>query len=216
MAYSTAVFDLDGTILDTLDDLHNAVNHAMEVFGLPLCTRVQTRARVGNGVRVLIAKSVPEGTAPELEEEVFEEFRAHYAAHSNDLTRPYEGIPELLTTLKERGLRLAVVSNKADEVVKELIAFHFPDCFEAVAGESPTVRRKPAPDSTNRVLELMDVDKQSACYIGDSEVDILTAANAGLDCISCTWGFRDEDELLAQGATCIVHTTDELLSAICD
>lgn len=214
MSYTCAVFDLDGTILDTLDDLNDALNRTLDAFGMPCVTRARTRSLVGNGLRSTAERAVPAGTPPELVEEVCAAFAADYGAHSNEATRPYAGIPELLEELKARGVRVAVVSNKADAVVKDLVAYHFPGAFEAVAGESPTVRRKPAPDSTERVLELMGVEKENACYIGDSEVDVLTAANAGLDCISCTWGFRDEDELVEAGATCIVHTTDDLLEAV--
>ncbi|MBQ6395456.1 MAG: HAD family hydrolase, partial [Atopobiaceae bacterium] len=167
-----------------------------------------------NGLRMTAVHAVPQDTDPETVDAFSAAFAADYSVNSNVRTRPYEGIPELLEELKERGVRLAVVSNKADAVVKELVAFHFPGAFEAVAGESPTVRRKPAPDSTDRVLELLGIAKEGACYIGDSEVDVLTAANAGLDCISCTWGFRDEPELVEAGASRIVHTMDELLEAV--
>ena len=214
MKYHAAILDLDGTILDTLDDLANSVNHALAAFGLPEHTREHTRASVGNGIRRLIARSVPEGTPIEVEEQVFLEFRSHYAAHANVLTVPYPGIPELLEHLRAAGVRLAVVSNKGDAIVQDLVAQHFPGMFDVVAGEREGVPRKPAPDSTLVAIAGLGADPASTVYVGDSEVDIATAKAAGLPCVSCTWGFRSREALVAAGATTFVDSMEELERAI--
>ena len=214
MAYEAAILDLDGTILDTLDDLAAAVNHALGAFGLPEQSREHTRLSVGNGIRRLIARSVPEGTDPQLEEQVFEEFRSFYATHANVLTGPYPGMPELLVRLRAAGVKLAVVSNKGDNVVQALIEEHYPGIFDHVAGEKEGVPRKPAPDSTLAALAALGASPERTAYVGDSEVDVATASNAGLPCITCTWGFRTRDVLEAAGATTFVDSMEELEQAL--
>lgn len=214
--YTTAVFDLDGTLLNTLDDLHASANAALLAHGLPQRTLDEVRRFVGNGIRRLIRRAVPEGTPRALEESVYEDFCAHYAAHCEDRTAPYPGIPDLLEHLRAAGMRLAVVSNKGDFAVQELIARQFPDTFDAVLGEAEDrgVRRKPAPDMVVAALSRMGADRAGAVYIGDSEVDVQTAANVGCPCLSCTWGFRDRGDLLAAGAKSLVDSPMELELAL--
>ncbi|MGI6106486.1 MAG: HAD family hydrolase [Lachnospiraceae bacterium] len=212
--YRTAVFDLDGTILDTLDDLYHSVNTALRSQNLPERSRAEVRSFVGNGIRRLMRLSVPAGTPDEIFGRAFDAFREDYAVHCADATAPYPGIPELLGRLREKGIRLAVVSNKADGAVQKLIARYFPGMFDSVAGEQPGVRRKPAPDTVNRCLKELSADRAEAVYIGDSEVDLRTAENAHMDLILVDWGFRDRSMLEKSGAPRIVSTAEQLEKAI--
>ena len=211
-AYETVVFDLDGTLLNTLEDLHLSTNAALAAHGMPPRTLDEVRRFVGNGIRLLIHRAVPTGTPAATEDAVYQDFRTHYAAHCEDHTGPYPGIPELLAHLRAAGVRLAVVSNKGDFAVQELIARQFPGAFDAVLGECEErgIRKKPAPDMVNAALERMGATRADLVYVGDSEVDVQTAANVGCPCLSCTWGFRGREELLAAGATTLVDTPAEL------
>lgn len=211
-AYSTAIFDLDGTLLDSLEDLHLSTNVALAEHGLPARSLEEVRRFVGNGIRKLVERAVPAGTGAAEQEAVYEDFCAHYAAHCEDNTGPYPGILELLARLRAAGVRLAVVSNKGDFAVQELVARQFPGAFDAILGENEAagVRKKPAPDMVLAALERMGVGRDGMVYIGDSEVDVQTAASVGCPCISCTWGFRSVDDLLAAGATTFVNTPAEL------
>lgn len=196
----TVIFDLDGTLLNTLEDLTDSVNYAMEKFGFPVHTIEEIRSFVGNGAPKLIERSIPKGTENPSYEAVLAAFKEHYAAHCEDKTKPYEGIMELLAQLKEKGYRMAVVSNKFDGAVKRLCRKYFGSYLEAAIGESADVKRKPAPDTVYRALQELSCDGSRAVYVGDSEVDIQTARNASLPCISVTWGFRTEEQLKAAGA----------------
>lgn len=206
MRYSVILFDLDGTILNTLDDLAASTNRALAKNGLPTRSTEEVRRFVGNGIRLLIERAVPENTPLTLTDRVFDDFRADYA----DRTLPYDGIPELLRTLRASGARTAVISNKADSAVQELIAHYFPGLFDAVVGERPGVRRKPAPDAVLEVLRALSAAPADAVYIGDSEVDVETARNAGLPCIAVDWGFRSREILLQHGAQTIASSPAEL------
>lgn len=212
--YHTYIFDLDGTLLDTLDDLTAAVNYALRCFGMPEHSRDDVRRFVGNGVRLLMVRAVPDGEQNPRFEEVFEAFRQYYLEHSLDTTRPYDGVPEMLAVLKARGCRLAVVSNKFCAATRELCRHFFADTIEVAVGEHEAegIRKKPAPDTVNEALTQLGVDRQDAVYVGDSDVDLLTARNAGLPCISVLWGFRDRDFLVAHGATTFVAAPDEFLA----
>lgn len=210
MKYRLAIFDLDGTILDTLDDLCTSVNHALKLCGYPCRNRQEVRRFLGNGARVLITKSVPAGTADEDIDHTLTLFSSHYGEHCNDVTAPYAGIPELFDVLRNNGIKVAVVSNKPDFAVQILCRQHFPDKLDAVTGERADVRKKPAPDSVNDVMSKLGIAAADAVYIGDSEVDIETAANADIPCISVDWGFRDKDFLEAVGASVIASTMEEL------
>lgn len=208
--YSLAVFDLDGTVLDTLADLAESTNFALSRYGLPGRSVDEVRRFVGNGIRLLIERAVPEGTAPSVIDGVFGEFRAHYAVHCCDNTRAYDGVRELLCDLRANGLKTAVVSNKADFAVKELCKRYFDGLFDIAVGEREGIRRKPAPDSVLEVMRRLSVTPDETVYIGDSDVDIMTAENAGTHCVSVTWGFRDRDFLLAHGAYDLADNADEL------
>jgi phosphoglycolate phosphatase len=210
LKYRLAIFDLDGTILDTLDDLCTSVNHALKLCGYPCRNRQEVRRFLGNGARVLITKSVPAGTADEDIDHTLTLFSSHYGEHCNDVTAPYAGIPELFDVLRNNGIKVAVVSNKPDFAVQILCRQHFPDKLDAVTGERADVRKKPAPDSVNDVMSKLGIAAADAVYIGDSEVDIETAANADIPCISVDWGFRDKDFLEAVGASVIASTMEEL------
>ncbi len=190
------IFDLDGTLLDTLDDLWASVNHALASFSLPLRSRTEVRQFLGNGAKVLIHKSLPEDSDKTLEEQVLSTFRQHYLLHSLDQTHPYEGIIPLLQQCKTLGLKTAIVSNKPHAAVQELHQHFFPTLIDLAIGEQqPHIRRKPNPDMVLKAMEQMEVSPDSCIYIGDSEVDIETAQNAHIPCIAVSWGFRDKSFL---------------------
>ncbi len=209
--YTTVIFDLDGTLLDTLDDLTDAVNHALACFSLPTRTREEVRSFVGNGI-VNLMKRASEGKCPDFES-MMSAFRGFYGAHCKDKTKPYAGILELLQTLKSRGVKTAVVSNKADFAVKTLAKEYFPDLLSEAVGENEAegVRRKPAPDSLLSVMEKLNASKESTVYVGDSEVDIQTAKNAEVDCISVVWGFKEREFLKENGGKIFVETPSDIL-----
>lgn len=208
--YDTAIFDLDGTLLDTLQDLADSANHALQRCGYPARTTEEIRAFVGNGVGQLIHLAVPTQTPPEAEAECLSAFRSHYLTNMAHRTAPYPGILPLLEDLKGRGLHLAVVSNKFDGAVKALCRTYFEGRLTVAIGEADGVARKPAPDTVLRALDELGVGPERAVYIGDSDVDILTAQNSGLPCISVTWGFRDRAFLAAHGATVFADSPDVL------
>ena len=214
MRYHTAVFDLDGTLLDTLQDLADSTNYALSINGLPARTLDEVRRFVGNGVATLIARAVPEGTEEALTAKCLSDFRAHYFINMENKTAPYPGIMEMLRALRLAGLHLAVVSNKFDSAVKGLCQNYFGDLIPVSIGESQGVARKPAPDTVFKALEELNVPAEGAVYIGDSDVDIATARNAGLPCISVNWGFRDNAFLLAHGASQIVSDPAGLYAAL--
>ena len=208
--YHTAIFDLDGTLLDTLQDLADSTNYALALHRMPARTAEEVRRFVGNGVGLLIHRAVPQGTDPELENQVLKDFRAHYLINMEHKTAPYPGVLELLDQLRAAGIHTAVVSNKFDGAVKGLCQAYFGDRVEVAIGESQGVARKPAPDTVFRALAELGAQAEGAVYIGDSDVDIQTAKNAGLPCISVSWGLRDQDFLSAHGAATIVATRAEL------
>ena len=213
MTYSTYIFDLDGTLLDTLQDLAASVNYALRQHGMPEHSVDDVRRFVGNGVRLLMERAVPNGAQNPDFEATFATFREHYMHHSLDTTKPYPGIPEVLAELKARGCRLAVVSNKMMAATQELIHHFFPDTIEVAIGEHEAegIRKKPAPDTVYAAFKALGVGKENAVYVGDSDVDIQTAHNAGLPCISVLWGFRDRDFLIKHGAETFVSLPSELL-----
>ena len=214
MRYKTVIFDLDGTLLDTLGDLSSSVNHALRQHGLSERSKADVRCFLGNGIRRLVEQSVPEGTSPSMTEEVFQTFRQYYLEHSLDETAPYEGIMELLHQLHDMDVATAIVSNKLDPAVKELHRHFFSDTVSIAIGETASIRRKPAPDMVDECIRLLGCDHQSCLYVGDSEVDLLTALNASLPCCSVSWGFRDRDFLIDAGATTIIDHPEELIGVI--
>ncbi|MEY8437567.1 HAD-IA family hydrolase [Atopobiaceae bacterium 24-176] len=212
--YAAAVFDLDGTILDTLDDLQLCLNHTLDAHGFAPYTRAEVRAMVGNGLRRLMLDACPDGTPQEEVDSVFEDFCAYYAEHCNDHTGPYPGIVAMVERLREAGVRCAVVSNKGDFAVRELMDLHFPAVFDFVLGQRDDIPRKPAPDMVYAAMAALEADQTNSVYVGDSEVDVVTAANSGIPCLSVTWGFRDPEWLAAHGARCQVDSVEALGQAI--
>ena len=208
----TIIFDLDGTLLNTLEDLTDSVNHVMKRFGFPIHTLDEVRSFVGNGGPKLIERSIPQGVENPSYGAALEAFKEHYAEHCEDKTRPYAGIMEMLKTLKEQEYKLAIVSNKFDGAVKQLCKKYFGEYISVAIGESAQVRRKPAPDTAYRALLELDSDASHAVYVGDSDVDIQTAGNVPMPCISVTWGFRTEEQLKNAGARddLMVRTPQEL------
>ena len=211
--YNTYIFDLDGTLLNTLDDLAASTNYALRAVGLPEHSVEDVRQFVGNGVRLLMERAVPGGDSHPLFEEAFRIFREHYLVHSLDTTRPYPGVTGMLRELHRRGCRLAIVSNKFHTATQELARHFFADSIEVAIGENEAagVRKKPAPDTVIEALSQLGVGREKAVYVGDSDVDLLTARNSGLPCISVLWGFRDREFLLEYGATQFVERPEELL-----
>lgn len=209
--YSTYIFDLDGTLLNTLTDLAASTNYALRTHGLPEHTFEDIRWFVGNGVKKLIERAVPDGLDNPKFSEVYDTFRKHYMIHSLDSTNPYPGVMEMLAELKRRGKRIAVVSNKFYAATQELCRHFFGGYVEVAIGERENICKKPAPDTVVEALRQLGADGTDAVYIGDSEVDIETARNSGLPCISVLWGFRDRTFLTEHGGTTFVTEPGELL-----
>lgn len=214
MRYQLVIFDLDGTILDTLDDLADSVNVALERFGFSKRSREEIRCFVGNGIRKLIERAVPTGVAADTIDRVHRVFKEYYKEHCADKTQVYPGILELLERLRRGGCKLAVVSNKADFAVQELCGKYFGGVFDMVVGERTGILRKPAPDSVFEVLRELEVERGDALYIGDSEVDIETACNAGVTGVIVEWGFRRREFLEEKGAGRIVSTPEEIFGIV--
>ena len=209
--YDTVIFDLDGTLLYTLEDLMLSVNHALSGFTPVRRSLEDVRGFVGNGVRNLMRLSLPGGEDNPDFEKAFAVFREHYAVHCRDHTRPSPGITDAVRALGQRGKRMGIVSNKEDREVKEMNSIFFGGQFGAALGERPGVRRKPAPDSLLEAMRELHASPESTLYVGDSEVDVLTAANASVDCLSVTWGFRTREHLLESGATRFIDSPSQLL-----
>ncbi len=211
--YSTYIFDLDGTLLDTLADLAASCNYALRTHGMPEHSIDDVRRFVGNGVRKLMERAIPDGEANPDFEATFATFREYYMHHSLDTTKPYPEIMDTLAELKARGCRLAVVSNKMMAATVELCKHFFPDTIEVAIGENEAegIKRKPAPDTVLAALKQLGVSGEDAVYVGDSDVDLATARNSGLPCISVLWGFRNRDFLLDHGATTFITSPKELL-----
>lgn len=214
MKYKAVIFDLDGTLVDTLEDLADSVNYALDSFGFPHRSIDEVRSFIGNGVRRLIYLSVPEGTENETSEKCLEIFRNHYKSNSRNKTNPYEGITETLDRLSESGIRTAVVTNKMQEAAKDIVEFYFGEKINLTVGQVDGVSQKPSPDGVNLVLKTLGISKEEAIYVGDSEVDCITASNAGIDCIGVTWGFREKKVLEENGARFIAESPQEILSFI--
>lgn len=208
--YKTAIFDLDGTLLNTLSDLHGSVNFALRELSFSERSVEEIRRFIGNGVVKLVERSVPAGTDEEAQKKCLAIFREHYLEHMNDNTAPYEGITDLLAVLRDKGIKTAVVSNKLHSAVAELCDGFFGGLIDLALGVSDESERKPAPLNVFRALEALGSEKAETVYIGDSEVDVQTAKNAGLTCVGVTWGFRDRGELIEAGADFIAESTGAL------
>ena len=199
MNKTVLLFDLDGTLLDTLDDLYLSVNHALLACGYPARTREEVRNFVGGGVKKLIERAVPAGTPQDRADEVLRVFRPYYASHSLDHTAPYPGIMEALAALAAAGCQMAIVSNKFDEAVKALNRDFFGQYISTAIGESDRIPKKPAPDGIFEAIRTLGARTEDCIYIGDSEVDVLTARAAGIPCLGCAWGFRGRGVLRDSG-----------------
>ena len=212
--YNTYIFDLDGTLLNTLQDLTNSVNYALRQCDMPMRTIDEVRQFVGNGVRLLMTRAVPDGDNNPRFIEAFNTFRQHYMEHSLDTTCPYPGIIDMLKMLKSQGKHIAVVSNKFDTATKELIRHFFGDLISVAIGENEAagVYKKPAPDTVIEAMIQLGVTKDNAVYVGDSDVDLQTARNSGLPCISVLWGFRNREFLLEHGATDFAEKPDDIMA----
>ena len=210
MRFDTVLFDLDGTLLDTLEDILDAANHTLREMGYPERTLAEMRRFVGNGAEMQMRRALGEGADEETVRRALALYKPYYAAHCQIKTKPYAGVLALLEQLKEEEWRIAVVSNKPDEAVRPLAAQHFGALVDTAMGETAQRRRKPAPDMVNDAITALGADKRRAVYVGDSEVDIETAKNAGIACISVCWGFRDREQLEAAGASEIAADAREL------
>lgn len=210
MKYKAVLFDMDGTVLNTLGDLAAAVNHTLREFSMPERSIAEVAAALGNGAAYLIAHTVPDGTPKELTDKVLAAYAPYYDAHCDILTAPYDGIVPLMQKLRGRGVKLAVISNKQDTAVKPLAEKYFPGLLEIAVGESAEVRRKPNPDAVLAALRHIGVEREDAIYVGDTEVDLQTARNAGMECASVDWGFRTREQLVEIGAEHIFDTVQEL------
>ncbi|ADL34734.1 hydrolase HAD superfamily [Butyrivibrio proteoclasticus B316] len=210
MKCNTIIFDLDGTLLNTLEDLMDSVNYALSQYGMPKRELEEIRHFVGNGVERLMELSVPDGKNNPVFQEAFACFKEHYLIHCNDKTGPYPHIMELLEALHDKGYNMAIVSNKYMNAVKELNELYFSRFIKVAIGESAGIRKKPAPDTVEEAIRQLGVSKDSCVYVGDSEVDHMTAVNSGLRCISCLWGFRTKEELIKAGAGNNIFVTDPM------
>lgn len=205
------IFDLDGTLLNTLNDLAASTNYALRWAGMPEHSVDDVRRFVGNGVKKLMERAIPDGLDNPKFDETYATFRKHYLEHNLDTTKPYSGIPEVLAELKRRGKKLAIVSNKFYAATQELARHFFPETIEVAIGERENIRKKPAPDTVLEAMRQLGAGKEGTVYIGDSDVDIDTARNVGVPCISVLWGFRDRDFLIEHGATHLISKPEELL-----
>ena len=210
--YKAVVFDLDGTLLDTLDDLCGAVNAALEKYSFPMRTKEEVRSFIGNGIRLLVGRAMGDCSHPQLDV-VLDEFKRYYAEHCKDETRPYEGIMPLLERLKAAGVLIGVLSNKADFATKTLVKEYFGAVIDEAAGENEAagIQKKPAPDALYAMMTKLGVTREETLYVGDSEVDIQTAKNAGVDCVCVLWGFKDEAFLRANGGKNFIREPYQLL-----
>ncbi len=211
---NTVIFDLDGTLLNTLDDLTDSVNFALGEMGYPPHTADEVRMMLGHSVIYLIEQALPKGTDKVTFDRCLATFEAHYKTNMRNKTAPYDGVMQMLDKLSTAGYKLAVVSNKPDVFTKELVGELFGEYISLAIGRSETVARKPAPDMLLLAVEQLGSDLESTVYVGDSEVDVETSINAGVDCIGCLWGFRDEQTLRTAGATTLILSPYELINIL--
>lgn len=212
--YDAVLFDLDGTLLNTLDDLTDAVNHTLRAFGYPARETPEVRAFVGNGIRKLIERVLPGGGADPNMEAALAEFKRYYTEHCNVRTHPYEGVVEAMAALDEAGIKLAIVSNKNDEAVNALAHDYFGSLVSAAIGGRDGVPRKPAPDMPLLALEAIGAIPERTLFVGDSDVDLQTATNSGMDCMLVSWGFRDKEMLAALNPRFLVEDAAEMPAQI--
>ncbi len=211
MKYKAVIFDMDGTILNTLQDLTDATNFALKSFDMPERTIEEVRTFVGNGVKKLIERAVPENTSCEKTDQVLSRFLEYYSKHSNDNTCSYPGIQNLVVELKKLGIKTAVCTNKPDAPANALGKKYFDGLFDLILGQKEGLKTKPAPDGVNEILSIMNINRKDAVYIGDSDVDFETARNSDMDFIGVDWGFKGRKFLEALGAKTVVSSADEIL-----
>ena len=208
------IFDMDGTVLDTLSDLLSAMNHSLEKHGYSKHTLDEMKTFVGSGLYMMAVRAMPEGTDKAIIDSVFTEFKAYYAAHLNIETKPYPGIVSMMETLREKGISMGISSNKFQEGAQMLADCHFGSLIGCTIGESAVYPKKPDPAGTNAIAAHFGAEKGNILYVGDSDVDVQTAKNAFLPCLCVSWGFRSKEQLTHAGATKIVDTVEELTSSI--
>lgn len=211
MKYKSYIFDLDGTLLDSLTDLAASCNYALRMNNMPERTIDEVRMFVGNGVRKLMERAISKGDNNELFEKTYSDFRKHYLIHNLDHTSPYKGVLKMLQALKNNGCNIAVVSNKFYAATQELVSHFFGEYVSVAIGERENIKKKPSPDTVFEALRQLNVDKDNAVYIGDSDVDVMTAKNSGIPCISVLWGFRNKKFLIDHGANVFVEKPSEIL-----
>lgn len=210
MNYDTYIFDLDGTLLDSLTDLAISCNYALRINNMPERTIDEVRCFVGNGVKKLIERAIPNGLQNPAFEKTYADFRQHYLVHNLDNTKPYPGIIPLLKRLHSEGKNIAVVSNKFYAATQDLVKHFFDEYITVAIGERENIRKKPAPDTVFEALRQLNASLSGAVYIGDSDVDVMTARNCNIPCISVLWGFRTKEFLIKNGATTFVTAPDEI------
>lgn len=213
MKTEAIIFDLDGTLLNTLEDLADSTNFALDKLNYPPHTTEEIKSFVGNGVAKLIERAIPNGRKNPDFDKCLNIFKKHYSQNMYNKTKPYDNIINLLTELKRKNYKLAVVSNKFDSAVKELCEKYFPDLIDIAIGENEAmgIKKKPAPDTVLQVLDILKIDSHQAIYVGDSDVDIMTAKNSNMRCISVTWGFRDREFLIKNNAEIIIDKPKEII-----
>lgn len=214
MTVNTVIFDLDGTLLYTLEDLTDSTNYALKSFNFPEKTVDEIKNFVGNGVSLLIERAVPNGKNNPHFEACLKVFKTNYFENMYNKTKPYDGVNEMLSALKNGGYKTAVVSNKFDEAVKDLCKKYFDGLIDIAVGQQDKVKKKPSPDTVNKVIDCLGVQKENCIFVGDSEVDIETATNAGIPCISVTWGYKSVEHLYSNGAQTLIYSPEELLELI--
>lgn len=213
MEVKAVIFDLDGTLLNTLTDLSASVNYTLERFGFPLRSEREVRSYLGNGIRALVEKSLP-ADKKDMTDECLKVFKDYYDIHKDDNTAPYDGIVDMLRSVKAAGLKTAIVSNKYDAAVQYLKDVTFSGLIDFAVGEGNGIAAKPAPDGVWLALKKLNAVKEESVYVGDSEVDLMTAENSGLKCVAVTWGFRDREELILHGAKNVIDAPDRLASLL--
>ena len=214
MAIKTVIFDLDGTLLYSLEDLKDSVNFVMKKHGFREYTIDEVREAIGNGVRLLMERILPKDIDKNLFEECLSEFKENYSKNMYNKTKPYDGVLDMLKALREEGYKIAVLSNKFDSAVKELSSKYFGELVDLAVGQKEGVKEKPSPLGIQEIAKELDTDIETCIMVGDSEVDIQTANNAGIDCISVTWGYKNIDFLYDNGATKLVYTPEDILELL--
>ena len=211
---AAVIFDLDGTLLYTLEDIKDALNRTLKKYDLPGVGIEEVRKNIGNGSRVLLIKSTPSSISDNEVDDMLKDYLADYAENCNVKTKPYAGITDAIVAIRNKGYRVAVVSNKPDDATKSLVRTYFGGLVDVAVGETKEIKRKPAPDTINKVIKDLGIDKKASYYVGDSEVDIEASKNADIRCLSVSWGFRSSEQLKKAGAVEIIDSPEELVDKV--